>query len=215
MKFKYFLILAITIGYSGVNINAFANPNSIALEGKYFINFATGTNWYKYDNSDARSELPDSFTQHMDSYDLTESEFDIINVNFALGYYISDKMSVRLNYSDGIELGFFDTLFGDENYDADMDLIELDIKYDIFNFSDNAALFVTGGLALHQVDATIYERVDSQRVTLASDSFSETGTKLGMGFQWNFSKRWGLKAGYSRLDYMSLSRRYAVFEFRF
>ncbi|MBE0364226.1 hypothetical protein PULV_a1821 [Pseudoalteromonas ulvae UL12] len=206
--------------------------HSLPKEGRFFFNGGALSSFYEYENQDVKDALPSKITDRLEKYQVEGDESDIVNYNLAIGYYLYDDLALRFNYVADIEIDFLGDVFTDvcwlgcepsqakqrDYYTINMDIFEFDATYYPVHFTPKLSAYMLGGIAIHKIDATIYNRSTQStpytRVNVARSTELEAGAKLGVGIQYDFSDDWGLKAGYSHFSYMSIDKTYINFEYR-
>ena len=201
-------------------------------EGRFFFNAGVLSSFYEYENQDVKKALPSKITDRLEQYQVEGDESDIINYNLGIGYYLYEDLALRFNYAADIEIDFLGDVFTSicwlgcepseakqrDYYTINMDIFEFDATYYPVHFTPKLSAYILGGIAIHKIDATIYNRSTEStpytRVNVARSTELEAGAKLGLGLQYDFSDNWGLKAGYSHFSYMSIDKTYINFEYR-
>lgn len=197
------------------------------LPGEWSVTASVLTRLFSYENDEARAELPASVTSLLEDEDIRGDEEDIVNTSVGAGYYFSRQLHAGLLYTDGIEIGFLDDLdfgglfsFGlrDEDnvlFNAHMKMLELDLRYRAYEFSESLAFFVTGGMVIHRISVDVEDYDEGQRTPIISTTETSLGAKVGGGLQWDFSDSWGVSLSYSHFTFMSIDNTSLMFEYRF
>lgn len=193
-------------------------------QGDWFVHVSGLSSFYQYEEDDARKEFPSTVQSFLDDNDFTGDDSDYLNTSLGFGYYLSDDLDISLTYTSGIELNFLNDLFTpllsstqQTRYDSDADLqmLELDLRYKAYQILPSLALMVKGGVVINQLDVDISAFQDEGFVKVADGSETEFGAKLGLGLQWDFADNWALKGGYSHLTFLSMDKTYLQLEYRF
>lgn len=200
------------------------NTSAQTKAEQWFVHGSAITSYYQFEEDDVRQELPDSITQLLDSRDFVGDDSDYLNTSLGLGYYVSENLALSLTYTDGIELNFLDDLFANIfvpgeidrfTTDANVQFLELDATYRVFDVSPSLGFFVKGGAVMNRLSVKVNERQGDTNERATSTTETEVGAKFGLGLQWDFSENWGLKWGYSHFTFMSIDKTYLMLEFRF
>lgn len=212
MKFTSMITLATLLA----STNAYANTQK---QGQFFLNFGAATNYYRYENEDARDELKPHLENLLDDYDLTGDDTDYLNTSLGLGYYINNNLAVRANYTTGIELDWLDLCFFDckDNvfHESDASILTLDTIYHFHHFNEAISVYGLLGLAVTRVSTKLSYRNTEDRNIIANEHTTNYGANIGLGLQYDFAKNWAVKAGYSHHTFLSMDKIYANLEWRF
>lgn len=188
-------------------------------QGQYFINFGAASNYYNYNSKDARDELDQNLQDLLDDYDLNGDDSDIVNASVGLGYYVTNDLAVRANYTYGIELDWLDLCFFDcKNnvyHDSDASILTLDGIYHFYHINDKLSFYGIAGLAVTRVSTKLTYHRSQQQEPIARENSTNFGANLGLGLQYDFARNWGLKAGYSHHTFLSMGKYYLNLEWRF
>jgi len=221
-------ILLLTINSFGALAGNTQKEQTPIKEGRYFFNFATFSNVFEYENDDVRKKLPDKITSRLNDNQVTGDDLDFINYSFAMGYYLQDNLALRANYTSNIEIDIVGDILGElfpegkarrhDRYDIEMDIFEFDAIYYPYNHKNIWSVYVLGGLAVHKIDAKVFEYKGEKepyvQSNVAQSTEFELGGKVGFGLQYDFSPDWGVKLGYSYFSYMSIDKTYINWEYR-
>ena len=188
-------------------------------KGKIFANAGFLTNWYYLDSEDFRKELPNNVTQFLSDRTLTGRESDVLNYSIGLGYYFDDDLTIMVDFANDISIGDFSNIirniFSSYNFKTDIDIYSLDIQKRLIKFNEDIYLYAKLGLNHHRVKARVFDYDDFERTEVAKHTFNDTSLKLGLGVQWDFSRHFSVKAGYSHSDFLSMDKSYINMEYRF
>ena len=212
MKFTSMITLATLLA----STNAYANTQK---QGQFFLNFGAATNYYRYENEDARDELKPELKKLLDDYDLMGDDTDYLNTSVGLGYYIDNNFAIRANYTVGIELDWLDICLFDCKNDihqsSDANILTLDAIYHFHHFNEAVSVYGLVGLAVTRVTTKLSNRDRENPNTIANQETTNYGANIGLGLQYDFAKNWAVKAGYSHHTFLSMDKIYANLEWRF
>lgn len=142
--------------------------------------------------------------------DLGEEDADIFMINGRVGYRFNDYFAVegeigfgtggddfdRTIPVDGGALGIIDV---DANVELDVDNYYIGFARAIYPVSDQFDIFVRGGFGEANAEATVVASAFGQTAS-ASASEDESGFAYGIGGQYNFTEKDGIRADFTLLD---------------
>jgi len=185
-------------------------------KGEYFINTSPLTAKYDYEFKDLQKVLPDSYGGLLNNNIYGQkSDSDLLNESLGFGYYVTNKLSIEVIYTDGLEVDpFLNGLFASNILTANMTNFDFDAKYDLFQFSDSLAFFVQAGVTYHHIRTRVTTFNNKIETVLAKTNINKYNSKFGVGLKWYFANNWGATVGYSQNPFMSLKKTYLELEFR-
>lgn len=196
---------------AGLMMCASGASASVNKQGKVFVDLsAPFTSDYNYSSEDVRKHLPEEVKKSLRSKVLKGDDSDSINYGVGLGYYLTNDLSVTVNYSDGIELeDFAKHLFSSQKYTFDLNMLSLTADYNAWQINPDVNLFLKGGVSRFNIKA------HSNDKDVKSFSINKTQFHVGTGVNWDLSDHWSAKLGYTHYDFLSMNRVYLDVEYRF
>lgn len=183
--------------------------------GKVFVDAALLTNYYSYSNEDIRNKLPEEYIENSNVPILAGHESDWVNYSLGIGYYISNDWNVKVTYSDKISFGFLDGIFDNFVSSVDLRMIDIDTTYYPFHFTEKFSPYIVGGMVYNHLTYNRRSADENSSELPIKGSANDWDFKAGLGIQWDLSRYFAMKLGYTYYNYAKMDKYYLNFEFKF
>lgn len=205
-----------------LSINSVSASQAISKSGQVFTNIGAATNLFRFKPEELRDEVSAQTSAFINRANYSRYEEDTLNYNVGIGYYLNEKVSFLFNYNPDLSFGDFEGILagivipiGDDS-DVHLDIYDFEFHYRFLDFTENFYLFSNLGISHHRVEVRNYSGIFSHSNGLIStERVNDTSLKVGIGAQWDFNRRLGLKVGFTKSDFLSTEKAYAHMEFRF